>query len=58
MWGPTKTFKIVYYDHQVKSGDTKRSTFVEGYNRQDAIHKFQLDYGVSYVVRDCIELPF
>ena len=58
MWGETKTFKIVYYDHEVKSGDTKRSTFVEAYNRQDAIHKFQMDYGVEYVVRDCTELPF
>ena len=58
MWGKTKTFKIVYYDHNVKSGDTRRSTFVEAYDRQDAIHKFQLDYGLSYVVRDCTELPF
>ena len=58
MWGKTKTFKIVYYDHNVKYGDTRRSTFVEAYDRQDAIHKFQQDYGLSYVVRDCIELPF
>ena len=58
MWGKTKTFKIVYYDHNVKSGDTRRSTFVEAYDRQDAIHKFQQDYGLSYVVRDCIELSF
>jgi hypothetical protein len=29
MWGNTKTYKIVYYDHNVKSGDTRRSTFVE-----------------------------
>jgi hypothetical protein len=50
MWGKTKTFKIVYYDHNVKSGDTRRSTFVEAYDRQDAIHKFQQDYGLSYVV--------
>ena len=57
MWGKTKTFKIVYYDHNVKSGDTRRSTFVEACDRQDAIHKFQQDYGLSYVVRDCIELP-
>ena len=57
MWGKTKTFKIIYYDHNVKSGDTRRSTFVEAYDRQDAIHKFQQDYGFSYVVRDCIELP-
>jgi hypothetical protein len=58
MWGETKTFKIVYYDNEVKSGDTRRSTFVEAYNRQDAIHKFQLDYGLDYVVRDCTELSF
>ena len=57
MWGKTKTFKIVYYNHNVKLGDTRRSTFVEAYDRQDAIHKFQQDYGLSYVVRDCIELP-
>lgn len=57
MWGKTKTFKIVYYDHNVKYGDKLRSTFVEAYDRQDAIHKFQQDYGLSYVVRDCIELP-
>ena len=56
MWG--KTFKIVYYDNNVTSGDTRRSTFVEACNRQDAIHKFQQDYGLEYVVRDCIELPF
>ena len=58
MWGNTKTFKIVYWDHEVMSGDKKRSTFVEAYNRQDAIHKFQEDYGNEYVVRDCTELPF
>lgn len=58
MFGPTKTFKIVYYDHNVKSGDTRRSTFVEAYNKQEAIHKFQMDFGVEYVVRDCIELKF
>lgn len=57
MWGNTKTYKIVYYDHNVKSGDTRRSTFVEACNRQEAIHKFQQDYGHGYVVRDCIELP-
>jgi hypothetical protein len=54
--GPTKTFKIVYYDHEVKSGDTRRSTFVEGYDRSDAIYRFQQDYGLSYVVRDCTEI--
>ena len=58
MWGKTKTFKIVYYDNNVTSGDTRRSTFVEACNRQEAIHKFQQDYGLEYVVRDCSELPF
>jgi hypothetical protein len=58
MWGKTKTFKVVYYDNTVKSGDTRRSTFVEAYDRQEAIHKFQMDYGLDYVVRDCTELPF
>ena len=56
MWGDTKTFKIVYYDHEVMYGDKKRSTLVEAYDRQDAIHKFHLDYGQDYVVRDCTEL--
>ena len=56
MWGKTKTFKIVYYDNSVMSGDKKRVTFYEAYDRQDAIHKFQLDYGLGYVVRDCILL--
>ena len=55
--GPTKTFRIVYYDNTVTSGDTRRVTFYEGYNRQDAIHRFQLDYGNRFVVRDC-ELLF
>ena len=58
MWGKTKIFKIVYYDHNVKSGDTKRVTFYEAYDRSDAIHKFHQDYGQNYVVRDCIELSF
>ena len=58
MWGNTRTFKIVYYDHTVMYGDKKRVAFVEAYTKQDAIHKFQQDYGVEYVVRDCIELPF
>ena len=58
MLGKTKTFKIVYYDPNVKSGDTRRSTFVEACNRQEAIHKFQMDFGLNYVIRDCIELPF
>ena len=58
MWGQTKTFKIVYYDNNVKSGDTRRSTFIEAYDRSDAIYKFQQEYGCSVVVRDCIELPF
>ncbi len=56
--GPTKTFKVVYYDNNVKSGDTRRSTFVEAYDRSDAIYRFQQDYGSSTVVRDCIELKF
>ena len=56
MWGATKTFKIVNYDNKVMSGDKKRSTFVEAYDRSDAIYKFQQDYGLDYVVRDCIEL--
>lgn len=58
MWGKTKTFKVVYYDNQVKSGDNRRSTFVEAYDRNDAIYKFKQDYGQEYVVRDCTELPF
>lgn len=58
MWGKTKTFKIVYYDNNVKYGDKRRSLLVEAYDRQDAIHKFQLDFGNSVVVRDCTELPF
>jgi hypothetical protein len=56
MWGETKTFKIVYYDNSVMSGDKKRVTFYEAYDRQDAIHKFQLDYGYNTVVRDCTVL--
>jgi hypothetical protein len=56
MWGETKTFKIVYYDNEVTSGDTRRSTFVEAYDRSDAIRKFQMDYGCSTVVRDCKEI--
>ena len=55
MWD-TKTFKVVYYDNTVMSGDTRRSTFVEAYNRQDAIYKFHQDYGNNIVVRDCTEL--
>ena len=58
MWGPTKTFKVVYYDNSVMSGDKKRSTFVEAYDRNDAVYKFQQTFGNSTVVRDCIELPF
>lgn len=58
MWGKTKTFKIVYYDNKVMSGDKKRSTFYEAYDRSDAIYKFHQDYGQDYVVRDCTELPF
>jgi hypothetical protein len=56
MWGKTKTFKIVYYDNTVTSGDTRRVTFIEAYDRSDAIYKFQQEYGNSVVVRDCIEL--
>ena len=58
MWGKTKTFKIVYYDNNVTSGDTRRSTFIEAYDRSDAIYRFQQEYGNSVVVRDCIELSF
>lgn len=58
MWGKTKTFKIVYYDHTVMYGDKRRSTFIEAYDRSDAIYKFQQSFGLQYVVRDCIELPF
>jgi hypothetical protein len=58
MWGKTKTFKVVYYDNTVKSGDTKRSTFIEAYDRNEAVYKFQQVYGNSTVVRECVELPF
>ena len=58
MWGETKTFKIVYYDNSVMSGDKRRSTFVEAYDRSDAIYRFQQDFGNSVVVRDCNELNF
>lgn len=58
MWGKTKTFKVVYYDNTVKYGDTKRSTFIEAYDRNDAIYKFQQTFSNSFVVRDCTELPF
>lgn len=56
--GPTKTFKIVYYDNNVMSGDKRRSMLVEAYDRSDAIYRFQQDFGNSVVVRDCIELSF
>jgi len=56
--GPTKTFKVVYYDNKVMSGDKRRSTIVEAYDRNDAIYRFQQDFGNSVVVRDCTELPF
>lgn len=56
MWGETKTFKVVYYDNNVMSGDKRRSTFVEAYDRNEAIYKFQQDYGNSVVVRECKEL--
>ena len=55
MWGNTKTFKIVYYDNNVKSGDKRRTTFYEAFNRSDAIYRFQQDFGNSVVVRDCTE---
>ena len=55
MFGPTKTFKIVYYDNTVKYGDKRRSTFVEAYTRGEALYKFQQEYGSSTVVRDCEE---
>ena len=58
MWGNYKTFKVVYFDHEVKYGDKRRTTFYEALNRQDAIYKFHQDYGQSYVVRDCTEMPF
>ena len=56
MWGNTKLFKITYYDNTVMSGDKKRSTLVEAYDRSDAIYRFQQDYGNSTVVRDCVPL--
>ena len=56
MWGNTKTFKIVYYDYNVKYGDKRRATLVEVYDRSDAIYKFHQDYGQDYVVRECTEL--
>lgn len=56
MWGKTKVFKIVYYDNSVMSGDKRRVTLYEAYDRSDAIYKFHQDYGNSVVVRDCIEL--
>lgn len=58
MWGTTKTFKVVYYDNKVMSGDTRRSLLIEACNRQEAIYKFHQDCGQEYVVRDCIELSF
>ena len=56
--GPTKTFKVVYYDNKVMSGDKRRSVIVEAYNRSDAIYRFQQDWGLEYVVRDCTEFSF
>ena len=58
MWGKTKSFKVVYYDNQVMSGDKRRSTIVEAYDRNDAIYRFHQDWGPNYVVRECTELPF
>jgi hypothetical protein len=54
--GATKTFKVVYYDNNVMSGDKRRATIVEAYDRNDAIYRFQQDWGLGYVVRDCTEL--
>lgn len=54
--GNTKLYKVTYYDHQVMYGDKRRSTLIEAYDRNDAIYRFQQDWGLSYVVRDCIEL--
>ncbi len=56
MWGTMKTFKITYFDNTVMSGDKRRVTFYEAYDRQDAIHRFQQDFGSSVVVRDCNQL--
>ena len=56
MWGKMKTFKIVYYDNTVMSGDTRRAVLYEAYDRSDAIYRFQQDYGNSVVVRDCVLL--
>lgn len=58
MWGNTKTFKVVYYDNSVMSGDKRRTTFYEAYDRNDAIYRFQQDYGNSVVVRECKEMAF
>ena len=56
MWGEMKTFKIVYFDDTVMSGDKRRVTFYEAYDRNDAIYRFQQDYGNNVVVRDCTPL--
>ena len=56
MWGNTKTFKVVYYDNTVMSGDKRRVALYEAFDRNDAIYKFQQDFGNSTVVRDCVEL--
>ena len=56
--GPTKTFKVVQYDYKVMSGDKRRSVILEAYDRNDAIYRFQQDFGLDYVVRDCTELCF
>lgn len=57
MWGNTKTYKIIYWDNSVLYGDKSRTTFYEAYDRNDAIYKFQQDYGSSTIVRECKELP-
>ena len=56
--GPTKTFKVVYSDSKVMTGDKRRSVILEAYDRNDAIYRFQQDFGLDYVVRDCTELCF
>jgi hypothetical protein len=58
MWGNTKTFKIVYWDNNATSADKRRATFYEALDRNDAIYKFQQDYGNSTIVRECKEMNF
>ena len=58
MCGGTKTFRIVYYDNSVMSGDKRRVTFYEAYDRSDAVYTFQQDHCNIVVVRDCVEIGF